>query len=321
MTIKEQILKILIDNKEKSVSGEAIADQLFCSRNAVWKAIKSLRNDGYKIDAVTNKGYSLVDDGGVFSSVSVEKRLKNDCRVIVLESVDSTNNYLKKLAENGERENTVVIAECQSSGKGRLGRSFFSPKSGLYLSILLRPTFSAEKSLFITAAAAVAVSDAIEEISGKTTGIKWVNDVFIGNKKVCGILTEAAVDFETGGLYYAVLGIGVNIYHPADGFPPEIRDIAGAVFDTEPDEKDLKQKLAAAVINNFFDIYNNIESSDFMQKYKQKSCILGKEIFVLRNETKTKATVLDIDEKAGLVVKYENGEVETLSSGEVSIRL
>lgn len=321
MTIKEQVLKILIDNKEKSVSGEAIADQLFCSRNAVWKAIKSLRNEGYKIDAVTNKGYSLVDDGGVFSSVSVEKRLKNDCRVIVLENVDSTNNYLKKLAENGERENTVVIAECQSSGKGRLGRSFFSPKSGLYMSILLRPTFSAEKSLFITAAAAVAVSDAIEEISGKTTGIKWVNDVFIGNKKVCGILTEAAVDFETGGLYYAIPGIGVNIYHPADGFPPEIRDIAGAVFDTEPDEKDLKQKLAAAIINNFFDIYNNIESSDFMQKYKQKSCILGKEIFVLRNETKTKATVLDIDEKAGLVVKYENGEVETLSSGEVSIRL
>ena len=321
MTIKEQVLKILIDNKEKSVSGEAIADQLFCSRNAVWKAIKTLRNEGYKIDAVTNKGYSLVDDGGVFSSVSVEKRLKNDCRVIVLESVDSTNNYLKKLAENGERENTVVIAECQSSGKGRLGRSFFSPKSGLYLSILLRPTFSAEKSLFITAAAAVAVSDAIEEISGKTTGIKWVNDVFIGNKKVCGILTEAAVDFETGGLYYAIPGIGVNIYHPAGGFPPEIRDIAGAVFDTEPDEKDLKQKLAAAVINNFFDIYNNIENSDFMQKYKQKSCILGKEIFVLRNETKTKATVLDIDEKAGLVVKYENGEVETLSSGEVSIRL
>lgn len=321
MTIKEQVLKILIDNKEKSVSGEAIADQLFCSRNAVWKAIKSLRNEGYKIDAVTNKGYSLVDDGGVFSSVSVEKLLKNDCRVIVLESVDSTNNYLKKLAENGERENTVVIAECQSGGKGRLGRNFFSPKSGLYMSILLRPTFSAEKSLFITAAAAVAVSDAIEEISGKKTGIKWVNDVFIGNKKVCGILTEASVDFETGGLYYAIPGIGVNIYHPADGFPPEIRDIAGAVFDTEPDEKDLKQKLAAAVINNFFDIYNNIESSDFMRKYKQKSCILGKEIFVLKNETKTKATVLDIDEKAGLVVKYENGEVKTLSSGEVSIRL
>lgn len=321
MTVKEQVLKILIDNKGKSVSGESIADQLFCSRNAVWKAIKSLRNEGYKIDAVTNKGYSLIDDGGVFSSVSVEKRLKNDCRVIVLESVDSTNNYLKKLAENGERENTVVISECQSSGKGRLGRKFFSPKSGLYLSILLRPTFSAENSLFITTAAAVAVSDAIEEISGKKTGIKWVNDIFIGNKKVCGILTEAAVDFETGGLYYAIPGIGVNIYHPAEGFPPEIHDIAGTIFDTEPNEKDLKQKLAAAIINNFFDIYNNIESSDFMQKYKEKSCILGKEIFVLKNETKTKATVLDIDEKAGLVVKYENGEVETLSSGEVSIRL
>lgn len=321
MTIKEQVLKILIDNKGKSVSGETIAEQLFCSRNAVWKAIKSLRDEGYTIDAVTNKGYSLVDDGGVFSSISVEKRLNNDCKVIVLESVDSTNNYLKKLSENGEKENTVVIAECQSSGKGRLGRNFFSPKSGLYLSILLRPDFSAEKSLFITTAAAVAVSDAIEEVSGKKTGIKWVNDIFIGKKKVCGILTEASVDFETGGLYYAVLGIGVNIYHPVDGFPSDIRDIAGAVFDKEPCDKDLKQKLAAAVINNFFNIYNNIESSDFMQRYKQKSCVLGKEIFVLKNETKTKATVLDIDEKAGLVVKYENGEVKTLSSGEVSIRL
>lgn len=321
MTIKEQVLYILEKHKGNSVSGETLAKQLFCSRNAVWKAIKSLQNDGYIIEAVTNKGYCLSADNNVFSAASIEKYLENDCSIILLNETDSTNNYLKKLAESGAEEKTVVIAESQSGGKGRMGRSFFSPKDGLYMSILLRPDISADKSLFITTAAAVAVSDAIEEISGKKTGIKWVNDIFIGNKKVCGILTEAAVDFETGGLYYAVLGIGVNIFHPSDGFPDEIKNIAGAVFDEKPSDNEVKQKLTAKIIDNFLNIYCDFENSDFMKKYKQRSCVLGKEVFVIKGENRTKATAVDIDDSARLVVKYENGEMQALSSGEVSVKL
>lgn len=320
MTIKQQVLKALVKNMGKSVSGEQLSKELFCSRNAVWKAIKSLENDGYEIEATTNKGYCLKNENITFSSVLVEKYLKTDCKVIVLDDIDSTNNYLKKLAEDGEKENTVVIAKHQSGGKGRMGRSFFSPKSGLYMSILLRPNFSAEKSLFITTATAVAVSDAIDCLSDKNSSIKWVNDVFINSKKVCGILTEASIDFETGGLSYAVVGLGVNLYHPADGFPENIKNIAGTVFDSEI-SGDEKAKFAAEIINGFFNIYNNFENSDFMKRYKSKSFILGKKINVIKGDKKTPATAIDIDDEARLLVEYENGERESLFSGEVSIKL
>lgn len=320
MTIKQQVLKALVKNMGKSVSGEQLSKELFCSRNAVWKAIKSLENDGYEIEATTNKGYCLKNESVTFSSVLVEKYLKTDCKVIVLDDIDSTNNYLKKLAEDGEKENTVVIAKHQSGGKGRMGRSFFSPKSGLYMSILLRPNFSAEKSLFITTATAVAVSEAIDSLSDKKSSIKWVNDVFIDTKKVCGILTEASIDFETGGLSYAVVGLGVNLYHPADGFPDDIKNIAGTVFNKEING-DEKAKFAAEIINGFFAIYNNFENNDFMKKYKSKSFVLGKKINVIKGDKKTPATAIDIDDEARLLVEYENGERENLFSGEVSIKL
>ena len=201
-----------------------------------------------------------------------------------------------------------------------MGRSFFSPKSGLYMSILLRPNFSAEKSLFITTATAVAVSDAIDSLSDKSSSIKWVNDVFIDSKKVCGILTEASIDFETGGLSYAVVGLGVNLYHPADGFPEDIKNIAGTVFDSEI-SGDEKAKFAAEIINGFFNIYNNFENSDFMKRYKSKSFILGKKINVIKGDKKIPATAIDIDDEARLLVEYETGERESLFSGEVSIKL
>lgn len=320
MTIKQQVLKALVKNMGKSVSGEQLSKELFCSRNAVWKAIKSLENDGYEIEATTNKGYCLKNENVTFSSVLVEKYLKTDCKVIVLDDIDSTNNYLKKLAEDGEKESTVVIAKHQSGGKGRMGRSFFSPKSGLYMSILLRPNFSAEKSLFITTATAVAVSEAIDSLSDKKSSIKWVNDVFIDTKKVCGILTEASIDFETGGLSYAVVGLGVNLYHPADGFPDDIKNIAGTVFNKEING-DEKAKFVAEIINGFFAIYNNFENNDFMKKYKSKSFVLGKKINVIKGDKKTPATAIDIDDEARLLVEYENGERENLFSGEVSIKL
>lgn len=249
----------------------------------------------------------------------IEAGLKNKCKVIFLEQIDSTNDYLKNLVNHGERENTLVIADRQSKGKGRLGRKFFSPDGGLYFSLLLRPNFSPEKALLITTAAAVVVSEALSRLSGKSAGIKWVNDIFIDNKKVCGILTEASTDFKKGTLEYAVLGIGINLYSPKDGFPDDIKDIAGVVFDKEPDCF-TRAKIVSEIINAFFEIYDNFEKSDFLKRYKEKLFILGKKIDVIKNNTKRCATALDIDEKAGLVVEYENGDRETLSSGEVSIR-
>ncbi len=320
MTIKQQVLKVLLENKGKSVSGEELGKQLYCSRNAVWKAIKSLRDEGYKIVASTNKGYSLIEETAALTVETIKKYINCDCEITLIDKIDSTNNFIKQKADEGEKEGFVAVAKRQTGGKGRLGRSFFSPESGTYLSILLRPDFSAEKSLFITTAAAVAVCRTIEKVSNKQAGIKWVNDVFIGNKKVCGILTEASVDFETGGLFYAVVGIGVNLYHPKDNFPKDIQQIAGTVFDENIDN-DLKSKFIAEIINSFFEIYNNFENSDFMKEYKQKSIIIGKKVTVIKGKDRQNAVALDIDDNARLLVEYENGEKEKLFSGEVSIKV
>ncbi len=316
MTIKQQVLSELINSKGKSVSGQALADKLFCSRNAVHKAIKTLKSQGYNIEAVTNKGYCL-KKSDVISVEQINNELEYDCDIILLDEIDSTNNYLKILAEKGAKEDTVVIAKSQTSGKGRLGRTFYSSLGGVYMSLLLKPKFSAEKSLFITTAAAVAVANAVESKTGNKTQIKWVNDIFVDSKKVCGILTEASIDFETGGLNYAVLGIGINIRKPKDDFPEEIKQIAGVISEDEVDVS----SLIASVLNNFLKIYNNFENSDFMSEYKEKSLVIGKDIFVLKGEKRARARALDIDENARLLVEYENGEREYLSSGEVSVRL
>ena len=247
--------------------------------------------------------------------------VKTDCKFLFLDETQSTNDYLKSLAEKGAQEKTVVIADRQTGGKGRLGRSFFSPESGIYMSILLRPQFSAEKSLFITTAAAVATALAIEEASGKKTGIKWVNDIFINKKKVSGILTEGSVNFKTDKFNYAVVGIGVNFLQPECGFPDELKDIAGAVFKKKPKDSEIKKKLIAKIIDNFFKIYNDFENDDFMKIYKKKSIIIGKKVYVIKKDSKLKAKAIDIDDNAHLVVVYKDGERETLYSGEVSIRL
>ena len=316
MTIKQQVLLELINANGESVSGQALADKLFCSRNAVWKAIKMLKSQGYQIEATTNKGYSL-KSSDVISVEQIREKLKYDCDIILFDEIDSTNNYLKILAEKGATEKTVVIAKSQTSGKGRLGRTFHSSLGGVYMSLLLRPSFSAKQSLFVTTAAAVAVAKAIENKTGNKTGIKWVNDIFIDNKKVCGILTEASIDFETGGLMYAVLGIGINIKKPKDDFPDEIKQIAGVISEDEVDVSG----LVAEVINNFFEIYYDFENSDFMNDYREKSFVIGKRINVIRGEQKIPAKALDIDNDARILVEYESGEREYLSSGEVSVRL
>ena len=197
----------------------------------MWKAIQKLEEAGHKIRAVPKRGYTLAPESDVLTVQSVSRFLDTDMPVYlqVQTEVTSTNTLLKAQAEQGAPEGTVLIAESQTAGKGRLGRHFTSPPgTGIYFSLLLRPHCTAEKSLFITTTAAVAVCEAIEQVTGLNPQIKWVNDIYLNEKKVCGILTEASVDFENGGLNWAVLGIGINIAVPKEGFPEEIRSIAGA---------------------------------------------------------------------------------------------
>ena len=319
MSVKSKILKILTEAEGDFVSGQSLGKQLFCSRNAVWKAIEALRQEGYRIEAVTNKGYALVG-GDVFSVEGISRYLTAPFTVDVRESVTSTNDVLKAAAERGANEGYVIAAVEQTGGKGRMGRSFFSPESGLYFSILLRPKISAQDSLMITTAAAVSVVSAIGNVCGKSCGIKWVNDVFLNGLKICGILTEASVDFETGGLQYAVLGIGINVANPAENFPSELQGIAGAIYDRIPQDEDIKNRLCAEVLNCFYEYYQDLPARTFMEEYKAHSILVGRKINVIRGERTVGAVAMGIDDYARLLVRYEDGTEEAISAGEVSIR-
>ena len=199
MGTKEQLLRLLEDNRERHVSGAAMAKAIGVSRNAVWKAVKALRAEGYAIDAVTNRGYALSQENDLLSPQGIERFLPDShaFAVTVRKRVDSTNAEARRRALEGAAEGTVVVAEEQTAGKGRPGKTFFSPAAtGLYLSIVLRPTLAADRGQFITCAAAVACAQAIEQVTGAESLIKWVNDIYCDGRKVAGILTEGVVDME-----------------------------------------------------------------------------------------------------------------------------
>lgn len=251
----------------------------------------------------------------------IEKYLKNKTLdVRFYESIDSTNTALRALAEAGAKEGTVLIAAHQTAGRGRRGRSFYSPQStGLYMSILLRPRVSARKSMFITPAAAVAAAQTFEEISGESAGIKWVNDVYMRQRKVCGILTEASITGD--GVRYVIMGIGVNLLPPEGGFPPELSDTAGSVF-TEGDAKILFAKTAAGIADRFLSICADLDDREFLNEYRRRSILVGRDVDIYRviGGQAERARAVGIDDGFGLVVRFPDGRTETLSSGEVTVR-
>ena len=241
-------------------------------------------------------------------------------KYIYLKETESTNKYAKELAKNGADEFTVVIADSQSGGYGRMGRNFYSPNSsGLYMSIILRPDIPPEKCLYITTAAAVAVSHAIENIAKVKTAIKWVNDIFIGDKKVCGILTEAGFS-GNNTLDYAILGIGLNIYTPKDGFPAEINDIAGCIFDS-PKDTDVRDGLAESIVSYFKGFYGDLLSKPHLSSYREKNVVTSKKITVIHGTKSYEAQALDIDDEFRLIVKDNHNNITALDSGEISIRI
>ena len=246
-------------------------------------------------------------------------KTKYDLNIIGKETVTSTNTELIEMAKNGAKEGTVLIATEQTAGKGRTGKSFYSPKgSGLYISILLRPDFKPDDALYLTTIAAVATAKAIESVSDKEAKIKWVNDVYIDKKKVCGILTESVLNPEGDKLDYAVVGIGINLCPPEGGFPKEIKNIATTVFDENCDSNERKD-LTNALLDFFMDYYENFENNSHLEEYINHSCILGDMITYNKGNVKYKAKAIDIDSKCRLKIEDENGNTSLLSYGEVSI--
>ena len=334
MSTKVNVLKALEENKGATISGEELAGRLKLSRAAIWKAIRDLRSEGYQIDAITNKGYCLSQDSDMLSPEGIIPHVADSSvsgRIHVFKSLESTNLTAKRMALEGAASGTVVIAEEQTKGRGRMGRSFYSPPSGgIYTSFILKPSFDASKAVLITTAASVAVCRAIETITGISCGIKWVNDIYMGDKKVCGILTEAVTDFESGQIEHIVLGIGINFSMASELFPPELTKTAGSLYGSVEGGSVSRNRLIAEVINQVMLINQQLESREFLREYKDRSIILGKEIRVLPAgkpgverdfDEGTAAFAADIDHDGGLVVRYEDGSLKTLTTGEISIRL
>ena len=323
MSVKDEVLKELENNKGDYISGGQLADNLGVSRNSVWKAIKALEKSGYEINAIPNKGYCLAEKNDILSSYSIKQHLKNPhLDISVFSSVTSTNTILKEMAEQGAKEGTVIIAEEQTAGRGRTGKQFYSPKgTGIYISILLRPDIPAEESLFLTTSAAVATARAIEDVSDKRALIKWVNDIYLEDKKACGILTEGAFNVETGKLDYAIVGIGINVCIPDGGFPDNIKDIATAIFDKQTDSINKRSILIANLLDYFMEYYKDFKSKSYVKEYIERSMIIGKTITVIEGSKTSVAKAIDIDKNCRLKVQFENGTTKGLSSGEVSTKI
>lgn len=333
MSVKERVLLLLEENKGEPISGEDIAAKLECTRASVWKAVKSLQAEGYKVEAVNNKGYTLKTSADVLSEAYIKDKVKAagiDIEIDARKSVDSTNNVLKLIALDRDRTPRVCIAEEQTAGKGRRGRSFYSPKNtGIYLSFLLYPDIQISEASMYTTIAATAEAIAIESVTGLSVDIKWVNDIWMRGKKVSGILTEASTSIEDGSLEYVIVGIGINLYEPDGGFPEEIRNIAGAVYEDSEIVENLRNNIASELIIQFMNYYNaGIDGAKFLNDYEKRCFVIGKDVKLITPDHEKisgdgdiTVHVLGINDKCHLHVRFDDGHEEYLSGGEISVKL
>ncbi len=320
---KDHVIAILRKSDEY-VSGEEISQVLGVSRAAVNSAVKSLRKDGYHILSSTNKGYLLSGSPDKLNAGELLALLPagRTERIVHLETVDSTNNYLRMLAQEGAPDGFIAVANEQTGGRGRLGRSFQSPKDkGIYLSMLMRPDSLPAEAVNITAWVAVAMCDAIETVSGVRPGIKWVNDLVMNGKKICGILTEMSVESENGHIQYVITGIGINVNGQENDFSEEIRHIATSLA-METGTEINRAQLACEMIKGLDRLRADWpeKKEAYLSAYRKDCITLGKEVRLLRNGIEKTGAAEDIDNDFGLVVRFSDGRCESITSGEVSVR-
>ncbi|MDD5922696.1 MAG: biotin--[acetyl-CoA-carboxylase] ligase [Eubacteriales bacterium] len=318
---KSEVLSLLLKRNEEYLSGQQIGDALGLSRTAVWKAVNSLKEDGLHIESSTRLGYRLLEPNRAMTQELVEKWVHEPCELHVVNKTGSTNDDVKA-ADLGARP-LVICANQQTKGRGRMGRPFISPAgTGIYISFGIRPRFDISQSLFVTMAAAVAMCRAIKTAAGVTCGIKWVNDLFLNGKKICGILTEGETSLETGSIDKLVIGIGVNCF--PGSIPEDLEGIAGTI--SESCGEFSRARLAAEITNKMLSILDQVEDRSFLDEYREHCFILGKQVFVhptLKKEGWA-ADALDVTEDGGLLVRYlegpKKGRTEAIHTGELSIR-
>ena len=312
MSVKQNVIALLEENRSKVISGQELANQLHVSRAAIWKAIKTLKEEGYNIEATPNKGYVLLENSDVLSKQGIAYYLTEEIDIFSYKTIDPTNTQMKKLAINGGKNHSVIVSEEQSAGRGRFGRSFYSPaQKGVYMSVLLKTGDSLQNATMITIKTAVAVRRAIAKLYDIEVAIKWVNDLYYRGKKVCGILSEAISDFESGMIEAIIIGIGINV--STDNFPLEIASIATSLGLQEAN----RNQFIAEILNQLFAIIDE----DFklvLNEYRMASCVLHKQITFNQKGEQFTGLVREINDLGNLVVS-SNGAEMVLTAGEVSI--
>jgi len=319
MTLKQALLLELESNRNADLSGQMLAKKLNVSRNAVWKAINALKQDGYEILSGTNKGYRLAAGSDLLSAEGIGLYLSGSAAglpVFVFQEIDSTNNEAKRMLAGSHEGPFLIVSECQSKGRGRHGRSFYSPgRTGLYMTLAMHPESNFSDVVSITTMAAVAVVHAVSALTDKNPLIKWVNDIYLNGRKICGILTEAVMDFETGTAQSVLVGIGVNVR--TMDFPEDLSGIAASL---EPSGV-TRNQLAAEIASRLLDLAGDLSDKSYLDEYRAHSMVLGKRITYYDGDKACSATAIGIDGSGGLVIQNEDGSSKVLSSGEISIRL
>ncbi len=319
--IKETILELLKANTGY-VSGQDICRKLGVSRTAVWKQVKALKEEGYQIDSVNNKGYKLLEEPDILDEMRIRRCLQTKWlgrHIVYDEEMDSTNIRAKRVGENDAVNGTLVVTERQTAGRGRRGKSWVSPEGNCYFSILLRPDIPADCASMITLITAMGLVKAIREVGHLETMIKWPNDVIANGKKICGVLTESSTDLEY--INYAVVGIGINT-NQID-FPKEIREMASSIRQ-ETGEKMDRAKLLCAFLKEFEGYYEifleNQNLSALKEEYNSLLVNRGKEVKIVEKDRERILLAMGIDDRGGLIVTDNQGNQETIISGEVSVR-
>lgn len=323
--MRDKILKVLVDNRDEFLSGEAISSYLGITRSAVWKHIKSLQQDGFEIESRPGLGYRLLALPEELDQISLNEIMKTQIMgksIELHQVIDSTNNRARELALEGADEGTLIIAETQLEGRGRLSRSWISPRGkGIWMSLILKPDLSPDQAPHITAIAAVAIRKALNRATGLDIGIKWPNDIIIDGKKVCGILTEMHADIDR--IYYVVVGIGINVNMTQEDFPVELSSTATSLRIALGRNLDRRQ-LIALIMEEIEEIYYTyLENRDFKQILdlcRQYSVTLNRPVKVIGRDTSFEGFAVDFDEDGSLLVKKDDGNIIKVMSGDVSVR-
>lgn len=317
MSTKDRVLAIL-ETSEDFISGQLIASQLNVSRNAVWKAVKTLKDEGFQVASTTNKGYRLTQRTDSLNAAVILPLIHTDIDVEVFPKIDSTNSEAKRRLNGSLDKDLLIISDYQEEGRGRLGRAFYSPaETGVYFSLVLKDLDSKKDATLITTVAAVAVCKAIEKLTPLKPQIKWVNDIFLEGYKVGGILTEGIISLETQSIQSIVLGIGMNIVENPD-LPETLQDLVGALFKEKGEIS--RNHLIAEIINQFYILYKNMDDKQYLDEYRKRCFILGKKVSFLDQKQILEGLASGIDDTGALQIQLPDGTKRNLSYGEVSIK-